>query len=169
MWLAFRDNVRAAGLLAGYWVTSAANWVNGPIDTDFIIAEDETPDDRNALLMTADVIAGEGAPFGIVGGNWVVPGYTKEQSKAQMKPLVDAGVTYLGEVYRVTDNGTPTYMTLAKMQDVAINWLGFPSSRVEPVFGIFGGLDEYDPAYQEWFAASRSPSYWPIEKLITNA
>ncbi len=138
------------------------------MDTDFVIAEDETPDDRNALLMSADLIAEERV-FGIVGGNWVVPGYTKEQSKAQMKPLVDAGVTYLGEVYRVTDSGQPTYMTLAKMQDVAINWLGFPSSRVEPVFGIFGGLDEYDPAYREWFAASRSPSYWPVEKLITNA
>lgn len=167
----FTDACRQKGIKPGLWVSDSRQWASAPRGGDFLILEDEVPSDRQAILDNLDTILLQEEAIAIVGGNWCL---TKPDgsvdipaTRAQMKPIVDAGVAYLGEVYVRTDGGQPTGMTLAAMQNIAINYMGFPAERVQPVFGMFGGATE--AAYAEWRAASPATSDWPIEGVLVNA
>jgi hypothetical protein len=167
----FCDACRQKGIKPGLWVSDSRLWANGPLGGDFLILEDESPSDRQAILDDLDLIMHQDEDIAIIGGNWCL---TKPDgsvdipaTKAQMKPIVDAGVTYIGEVYVRTDAGQPTGQSLADMQNIAINYMGFPAERVQPAFGMFGGATE--AAYAAWRAASPATSDWPVEGVIVNA
>lgn len=170
-WDYFLAACRKVGIKPGLWVSDSRLWASGPAGGDFLILEDEIPADRQAILSDLGDILFAYDEVAIIGGNWCL---TKPDgsvdipaTKAQMKPIVDAGVTYIGEVYVRTDAGQPTGQNLADMQNIAINYMGFPADRVQPAFGMFGGATE--AAYAAWRAASPATSDWPVEGVLVNA
>lgn len=161
-WASFAAACRRHGVIPGTWVTEGRNLgVLEPADSAFMIAEDESPADRQGIL--ARLSAGLPAkPKAIIGNGWHDSG-----SKAQMAPVVAAGFHFISECYARTDDGTPTGYTPEALAFNANNNLGFPYARIQPCFGRFGGARESD--YAAWKLTSPGWSDYLVDNVIVNA
>lgn len=168
VWPTFRQECHAAGLRAGTWVTRGENLIYSPADADFWIAEDEGESDRLGILASLPSLD-PAKPKAIIGNGWLKLNADgmgdRDGTIAQMKPIVDAGFYFLGELYHYTDAGQPTGLDWPNVVFNAVANLGFPEHVVQPVFGAFGGPYDYDPLKE----GNPGWSDWPIETRLTNA
>jgi hypothetical protein len=151
-------------VMPGTWVTHGEHLHLSPTDALFWIAEDEGPGDRLGILQNLAETMGRGPdiPKAIIGNGWHDAG-----SLQQMLPVVAAGFSFITECYARTDNGDPTGYTPSGLEANAVQALGFPGSKVEPCFGIFGGARPAD--YTQWKAANPGWSDYTVENVLTNA
>lgn len=163
-WRAFRSACHMHGLMAGSWVTEGKNLHLSPMDADFWIAEDEGPDDRYGILTNLDetLSRGEGKPKAIIGNGWHTP-----SSKSELSPVVGAGFHFITEMYARTDDGIPTGYTIEGLADNASRNLGFPLRRIQPAFGLFGGVDA--SYYDQYRAGNPGWSEYVVEHVLVNA
>ena len=170
VWATFRQQCHAVGLLAGVWFTGGVNVGFAPADADFVIAEDEDEGDRSGILAALALgLIDLSKPHAIVGNGWMRlnPDGTGDRpgTLAQMKPIVDAGFFFLGELYYYTDAGQPTGLDWPNVVFNAVANLGFDEDVVQPVFGAFGGPYTYDPLKE----GNPGWSDWTVETRLQNA
>jgi hypothetical protein len=163
-WGAFKLACLEYGIMPGTWVTDGERLHLSPGDAHFWIAEDEGPSDRNGILsgLSTTVSRAEGKPLAIIGNGWHT-----FFSKGQLAPVVDAGFHFITEMYARTDDGHPTNYSPESLADNAHRNLGFPHGRIQPAFGIFGGVgptyyDQYKPSNPGW-------SDYLVEHVLVNA
>ena len=150
--------------MPGTWVTHGEHMHQQPLDASFWIAEDEGPGDRAGILagLAETMSRGPEIPKAIIGNGW-----HNASSKEELAPVVAAGFHFISECYARTDDGVPTGYTPAGLEDNAVRALGFPGSRVEPSFGLFGGATDAD--YDQWKAANPGWSDYVVENVLVNA
>jgi len=153
---------REVGILPGTWVTRGINFgTTEPHDSRFMIAEDESPDDRLGIL-DAFRRGLPDKPKAIIGNGWNTP-----SSKAELAPVVAAGTYFITECYARTDWGTPTGYTPEGLADNAHRLLGFPMNRIQHAWGMFGGAGDLD--YDQWKPLYPGWSDYLVEYVFTNA
>lgn len=161
-WPWFRDACLSRGIKPGTWVTDGRNlgrWEPG--DSEFMIAEDEGPGDRQGIF---DAIQRglPPKPKAVIGNGW-----RAGTAGGQMQPAVDAGFHFITECYARTDDGRVTGYTPDGLAWNCHTYLGFPYERIQPCFGRFGGAQESD--YAQWKGANLGWSDYSVEGVLVNA
>lgn len=168
MWPFFREALLLQGLKPGVWFTDGRNLRLTPADAHFTIAEDESPADRQGAIDSIPLLD-PAMPKAIVSNVWVVKkpdGVTDVPATlATAAPLVEAGFHMITETYIRNDSGYPTGVTPDSLAFIAEHHLGFPRSRIQPTFGIFGGATEQD--YAQWKPAWPGWSDYVVENTLS--
>lgn len=142
------EKTRAAGLLAGGWVTQGGDVHMIPSSSDLAIAECEGPGDYQGII---NVISGVGAgplptcPLGMVTNFSTL-------TRDLVKPLLAANITCMPEAYM---NENPNW-TPDVMDRVARN-LGWPTSQ--PVAGVYPAHGDPVPIYPQ-------ATTWPLADYL---
>jgi hypothetical protein len=128
-------------VIPGVWFTEGGNIYKTPADAHFTIAEVEGPGDLEGVT---NVINGQGGGPLPTCSKAIVTNFST-LSRANSKPLIDAGFTCLTESYLNESSG----MTPDNMNLIARN-LGWPTSQ--PVFGVYPTPSHPNPVplYTQW-------------------
>lgn len=160
-WPYFHEACLAESIIPGTWVTEGGNLgLMEPGNSEFMIAEDEGPGDREGIL-NAIARGLPDKPKAIIGNGWHTSG------GLGLGQAVDEGFFYLTECYARTDDGHATGYTPNALADNAHVNLGFSYARINPSFGQFGGASDAD--YAAFKTKNPGWSDWLVEGVLQNA